>query len=227
MDIAASHVTTDYVCSLDCDCIPMSKAWLSYLIDKVDEGYIFAGRNSAFEKPYMAFGKNNPDMIPFLIIDNCYRVSTAKDFKLLSENCGFKRHKKSDKKYDYYSPKYTPITGHSDTGVAANYYAYSVMKRKSFRLPIVAVIGKVEKQGSFGQNIADLVFHMSLSSRRLSSRSDIPFVGEEYEGYLDRILAEGLTDKFIKELLSKCTKKMYDYFIYEGNNAFRQTEWRT
>jgi len=216
LDLAAPHITTDYVCSLDCDCIPMSKDWLITPISKVDEGYVFVGRNSAFEQPYMEFGKNNPNMVRFMIVDNCYRVSTTKDFKYISENCGFSVHFSHGVGNNWNEPGFTPMTGHADSGVAANYYVYAFMGRESFPMPIIKVIGRVDKHGGFGQNIDDLVFHMALGSRRVSpTRGNISDVGDEYEGYIKRMETDGFTDDFVMELFSKCSHTMYKYIREE------------
>ena len=204
LDYAVPFITGDYVCSFDCDAIPISDRWLLDPIEKLKEGFVFAGRDTGFARPYMGFGKNNPDMVPFHVIDNCYRVSTAKDFRELSGMVGFGMHgnRGNSIECNWEGKEFTPFVGHADSGVTANYYVYAEMKKESYSYPITSYIGKTPTQGSFGQNIAGLVFHMALYSRYVStSRKNLEIVGEHYEKYLHQINNYGLNDGLVEQMI--------------------------
>lgn len=201
LDLASQFINTDYVCTIDADCIPMSDQWLIKPIEKVDSGFFFVGRNSGHDVPYMDYMKNNPDKQKFIIIDNCYRVCTTANYKLIAKTCSFQlRHYDA---IDHYLSTYTPFIGKADNGVAANYYVYTVLKQKSYPYGIPRCIGVTPTEGSFGQSIEDLLFHMALATRFLSkTRKNLNTVGAHYESYLKQIAKYGLTDELVSKMFS-------------------------
>ena len=185
IDRCIGMVDTEWFCTMDADCFPISPDFLRKPISILKERCAtFAGSDTGLSIAYPKLGK-------FLAINNWFRVSRTETTKLLSGVYGFARNEDSSVKHDEWA----------DDGVYAN---RALGDEKKVVLPITRAIGMTPKQGLYGIVLDELVFHMVFGNTRtlMSDEQMKNELGADYLQLLQRIEQGGLTKELRQELVA-------------------------
>lgn len=176
--------------------------------------------NQGYQSAFGLYDNEN-----FICINNFYRVMKTSIAQVVAEKAGFarrgrdvkgikgffyrirRRYKRLRRRLLPYFGKVIDLTlelADADNGVIANCFMDLNRMGPKFNLPILSWVGLTPKDGVFGQNICDLLFHFALSTRALSRcRREVTDSGVEFQRYAERILSEGFTDALLMELIRR------------------------
>ncbi len=250
LDYGLGLVKEQYVAMIDADIIPLSKDWLSFPIwlqEKyncssvgLDTGLSCSYRNRISNQNwwqpingYFNYG-GLYDNQWFTCTNNLYRIMNSATAKVVSNLIGFTRSCDRKKtiinrfhqiatnslKFKIFNKRYPYFPGCEDNGVAASHFIDLNLLGPKFNIPLTSYIGLTPKDGTFGQNIAGLIFHFALSTRALSSeRREVDDAGKDFYYWISRI-EDGIDDTLLEELVNS-SKKFRDSWYSSKINA----EW--
>lgn len=167
----------DYFCSLDADAFVISNLFLYLPILLIEKfGYSYVG--SSTDLVHWGYYEQAKDFYDeWLHINNYYRVSKFSTALKCSEDVGFIRISNRQKvNKTYVETPFEKNIEWADNGVIAQWYSDYINQGDKLSLEIITRAG-LGKDGIFGMNIENLVFHVVFGYREID-------VGTE-EGYVN------------------------------------------
>lgn len=195
VDFVMKHVpiTTDFICTIDVDTIPIHKNWLYAPIRLIEEtNFTWVGVHAQIESAYGHMGN-------FFCMCQHYRIARTEVYRDLSLKAGFT---KKDHRHRL-SPENNEWQGWSDDAVIAHWWEDKYLQHNKFTLAVSHFLGSAPTEGMYGRYTDDLVFHFGFSYNWKMVRNQKECMGEEYIEWMRRMDNEGLTDELIEEILSK------------------------
>ena len=251
LDEGLKHIDEQFVVMIDADTIPLTEDWIRFPIWLIENNNISSvGLDTGLSSSYIHMDKVQAWWQPdngysikggkydnnwFTCINNLYRVMRTATTKVVSENIGFTRGKKSRSnhilnilqqklKIDKSNERNPYLPAGCDNGVAANHFIDINRMGAKFNIPLTSYIGLTKKDGAFGQNISGLLFHFALSTRALSSiRKEVLNTGKAYQKWINKIDKDGCISKINQKKMIKASQE----FKPGGYDNSIPTSWYT
>lgn len=111
-----------------------------------------------------------------------------------------------------------------DNGVAANHFIDINHMGPKFNIPLTSFIGLTPKDGVFGQNISDLIFHFALSTRALSQeRREVDNAGEAFTYWVNKLTDSNFNSSTLREIIE--ASRQFQSFAPTGHNGSVPAAW--
>lgn len=201
LDVAVKEATGEYFCSMDCDCWPITPAWLAIPIEQIKRyGLSFVGCDCDLHKAY-------PHLGPAPVINNFFRVSRTDIAHEASDRVGFMR--PQNRKAAGF-PSEFPHGGWHDNGVAANWCVNTHHPElRPLGLPVTRHLGNAHDRDDccvYGIIVGELVFHLGYGFHPDTVRDAVKQLGQKFLDLHDSFAHKDNLVEYARELEQRSVK---------------------
>lgn len=189
--IRKHNITTEFICTIDVDTIPIHKNWLYVPIQLIlQAGFTWVGVHAQIESAYAYMGD-------FFCMCQHFRVGRTSTYKELSLNAGFCKND-SRKRFSYENNEWH---GWSDDAIIAHWWEDKYQANNKFTFAVTHYLGIAPKEGRYGRYTDGLVLHVGFSYNYKMVRDRKASMGDQFLTLMERMEKGGLSEELLKEML--------------------------
>lgn len=187
------NITSEFICTIDVDTIPIHKNWLYVPIELIKRTqFAWVGVHAEIESAYANMGN-------FFCMCQHFRVARTETYRDLSFNAGFCKNDHR-KRLPFVNNEWK---GWSDDAVIAHWWEDQYRENNKLTLAVTHFLGIAPTEGRYGRYTDDLVFHIGFSYNYKMVMDGLSSMGGEFLSWMERMNHHGFSNELLEEMLSK------------------------